>query len=299
MLQTIVTILMIIGIILLCIIGFILLLAALFVFVASHYKIIANYHNNNYRIYLSITWLSGVLGYKINIDKDKENNFNFLSIFGIKKKIGLSSKKQKKKKTKKKAKTKSNNDVKHGNNVDIEKEVEVKEFKKKDPDSEKIHENHKSDNIKVLKEPNIKAAKRKNRKEKIKKPLVDRISDIVKKIANLITILKNEENKELLKFFKLRFFEFLRHLKPKNIKGNITLGFEDPANTGLALGGLAMLFGFIGKGIRVTPDFEKSILEGEISIKGRIRIFNLLLIFLKVFRKREKIKKTLNEINHI
>lgn len=299
MLQTIVTILMIIGIILLCIIGFILLLAALFVFVASHYKIIANYHNNNYRIYLSITWLYGVLGYKINIDKDKENNFNFLSIFGIKKKIGLSSKKQKKKKTKKKAKTKSNNDVKHGNNVDIEKEVEVKEFKKKDPDSEKIHENHKSDNIKVLKEPNIKAAKRKNRKEKIKKPLVDRISDIVKKIANLITILKDEVNKELLKFFKLRFFELLRHLKPKNIKGNITLGFEDPANTGLALGGLAMLFGFIGKGIRVTPDFEKSILEGEISIKGRIRIFNLLLIFLKVFRKREKIKKTLNEINHI
>ena len=59
-------------------------------------------------------------------------------------------------------------------------------------------------------------------------------------------------------------------------------GTSDPALTGELLGGLSILFAMCGQGVRVTPDFEREVLEGELEIKGHLRGIVLLILIIKV-----------------
>ena len=60
-----------------------------------------------------------------------------------------------------------------------------------------------------------------------------------------------------------------RHIKPKLLKIDMTIGFDDPAVTGQVLGIIAAFCGAAGIMPCVTPDFEKRVFESDIEIKGR------------------------------
>ncbi len=68
------------------------------------------------------------------------------------------------------------------------------------------------------------------------------------------------------------------HFFPKKIQGDVTFGFLDPYHTGQALAGLSMIYPFIGDNVSITPDFERRMLEGEIFLKGHIRICHVVLL---------------------
>ena len=68
------------------------------------------------------------------------------------------------------------------------------------------------------------------------------------------------------------------HFFPKKIQGDVTFGFLDPYHTGQALAGLSMIYPFIGDNVNITPDFERRMLEGEIFLKGHIRIWHVVLL---------------------
>ena len=52
-------------------------------------------------------------------------------------------------------------------------------------------------------------------------------------------IFRREETKAALSKVKKIIFRILRHIKPVKLKGEVYFGFDDPAATGYALGGLA------------------------------------------------------------
>ncbi len=68
------------------------------------------------------------------------------------------------------------------------------------------------------------------------------------------------------------------HFFPKKIQGDLTFGFLDPYHTGQALAGLSMIYPFIGDNVSITPDFERRMLEGEIFLKGHIRVCHAVLL---------------------
>lgn len=78
-----------------------------------------------------------------------------------------------------------------------------------------------------------------------------------------------------------------RHIKPKIVKVEMTIGFDDPAVTGQMLGAIAAFCGAAGIMPCVTPDFEKRVFKGEIEIKGRVTVFVLLKILIKVYFSEE------------
>ena len=62
----------------------------------------------------------------------------------------------------------------------------------------------------------------------------------------------------------------LRHLLPRKAKGQLTLGFEDPAVTGQALAICGVFYGLYGGDVSITPDFEHPVIDGDLEIKGRV-----------------------------
>ncbi len=92
------------------------------------------------------------------------------------------------------------------------------------------------------------------------------------------------ENKAAIKLALSSLWKLLKHVGPVKIKGYVHFGTGDPATTGQVLGAAAAFYGYYGKYVKVKPDFEEEVLEGELFIKGRIRLFNLLIIGIKLLR---------------
>ena len=131
------------------------------------------------------------------------------------------------------------------------------------------------------------------KKKSIKEKLSDiwnKINDICIKIKNVkavkdsfVEYLKREESKEAIKEIKHILFKTLRHILPRKLKAKLRFGFEDPATTGNVLGAASALYAIYGDKLELEPDFENVVLEGEYKLKGRIRVFTILIAAIKLY----------------
>lgn len=129
--------------------------------------------------------------------------------------------------------------------------------------------------------------KAKNILKKIKLKTIKAIKtkDTLKaKIDEIKTAIEDETNKEMFRFLLEQFKLLLHEIKPVKQDINIHYGCEDPYITGKILVYASIFYGFIGIDMNITPDFEQEIIEGSIYLKGRIRIYKLLLIAFRVYR---------------
>lgn len=127
--------------------------------------------------------------------------------------------------------------------------------------------------------------------EKTKESIADKIVRILEKIKYTFDKICDKirmllEKAEIVKAFltddvhQSAFLKCLTELKkmvirmrPKCIGGEVHFGFEDPSLTGRLLAGASMLYPYWGEHVRCCPDFENKILEGEVSVKGSLRLF--------------------------
>ena len=68
----------------------------------------------------------------------------------------------------------------------------------------------------------------------------------------------------------------LRSIRPRVLKGSFTIGTGDPAGTAQILAVHGMLYPLIGEHITICPDFEKTVIEGELQVRGKITLFRFL-----------------------
>jgi hypothetical protein len=105
----------------------------------------------------------------------------------------------------------------------------------------------------------------------------------------VINFLRDEFNKEGMRLTFTSVKKLLKHVLPTKLSSSLIFGTGDPCSTGQALGAMSILYSFYGDRIRITPDFERSIFEGEHVARGRIRLVTILIIVVKlIFDKRFK-----------
>lgn len=92
--------------------------------------------------------------------------------------------------------------------------------------------------------------------------------------------------------------QLCKHIKPNKTKIKLEYGFDDPALTGQVLGGIGIMYSFVGEVVEVNPDFEESKLALDCYISGRMRILNLGIIIIKVVRDKA-IKRLLSNIDKL
>lgn len=77
--------------------------------------------------------------------------------------------------------------------------------------------------------------------------------------------------------------KLLKKIKPKRIKGKVIFGTGDPASTGEIFGGIAFFYGMYSKELQLLPDFEEERLEGQVEIRGKIRLIHVLISGIRLF----------------
>ena len=139
-----------------------------------------------------------------------------------------------------------------------------------------------------------------------------KVSDAVKKIfaavrsgkEKAVLVKKFVFGRECLDFVCVvrdNVLHLWRHIKPKLFRIDMTIGFDDPAVTGQVLGVIAAFCGAAGIMPCVTPDFEKRVFESDIEIKGRVTVFVLLKILIKVYfcEELKEFKKSYKSIMEV
>lgn len=108
----------------------------------------------------------------------------------------------------------------------------------------------------------------------------EQLSDKLKKFSDKLT---NPENRELVRFLWEQTKIFLNIIKPKKCRGYIHFGTDDPQTTGKAAMYAAVAYGFLGLDIKIHPDFENKIFEGDLFVKGHFRLFGIVVTALRVY----------------
>lgn len=89
-----------------------------------------------------------------------------------------------------------------------------------------------------------------------------------------------------------------KHIFPLQISGTVIFGTGDAYSTTQALVYAGMFYGFYGGNFNLEADFEKKRFEVEVNLKGRIRLFQLLIYVFRVWRTAE-FRKLLKNIKKL
>ena len=135
----------------------------------------------------------------------------------------------------------------------------------------------------------------KNKLKKFIKAIADKKRSAEQKINDLKAIINDEENKELVRLIKKELKELIKEITPVKYDVNVRYGCEEPYMTGRILGVLAVIYGITGVQFNITPEFEQKVLEGDIYMKGRVRIYRLLLIALRIYKNNRFRKLVFNK----
>ncbi len=115
------------------------------------------------------------------------------------------------------------------------------------------------------------------------------IHDLEEKIARFCEIwnkfkafTQDEINKKAFSKLLYSLKKILKHIYPAKLKADLEFGTGDPCLTGHILGIMAIFYGLYGKSIRIIPNFEEEIFQGTVFCIGRIRLFTLLIICIKL-----------------
>lgn len=119
------------------------------------------------------------------------------------------------------------------------------------------------------------------------KHLILHLKDNREKLKALLRLYRDERYADAVAVFKKQASRTLKEILPRKGSGYIRFGSDDPYDTGRVMQIAAVLYPFYAGKVEVIPDFSGACLEGDLSIKGRIRAFVLLWTFIRIFYNKK------------
>lgn len=304
----------IIGILLLLLLSLLLFVLLSVLFVPVRYQAYGYRDSEVSKGTVRVSWLARLISCKASYDSQEKKTKWSVKIFGISiQKVMAWKKKRKETKTKELQQIEENRKkespaketetvlkskeiqekIEQEPNQDIVKsEQKVKKAKKIEPKSEKVErieaEADKKENEEKL-SPIALFLKKLRKILEIPKKMLQKLKKIritvrgiCDKISEIRTFLESEVflNAKTLLFGEVKKLGI--HILPRKVQGEIAFGFDDPSFTGRVLAVAGLCYPLYGNSIKITPYFDRKILEGEIKLKGRIRGIVLLKSALKV-----------------
>lgn len=117
----------------------------------------------------------------------------------------------------------------------------------------------------------------------------ERVSDLCRKLEELrdkkeafFAFINKEANRHTFRLIKRQILRLFRHILPGKLSGTVRFGFDDPYITGQILAWISPFYGIYAKNLKLIPVFDKKIFDGDLKMKGRIRIGTVLAIGIRV-----------------
>lgn len=137
--------------------------------------------------------------------------------------------------------------------------------------------------------------------EKIKytfNKICDKIRMLLKKAEIVKAFLTDDVHQSAFLKCLVELKKMVIRMRPKRIGGEVHFGFEDPSLTGRVLAGASMLYPYWGEHVRCCPDFENEILEGEVSVKGSLRLFPAAILIWNLLWNKN-VRKTIMDVKRL
>lgn len=132
--------------------------------------------------------------------------------------------------------------------------------------------------------PAAEAPKKKKRK---KSSFADRIKKICEKASSLRETVEDEKNQKAVRLLISRVKYLLHHLRFRRFEGRLAFGFEDPATVGQMLAVLSLFYPLYGECFTITPVFDHTLFEGEITLKGHVRLIHILIAGIQLMMNKK------------
>ncbi len=279
-LTVLLTILKIIGIVLGAIIGLLLLLLCLVLFVPVRYRGRVNYTGKP-DILIKASYLLHIVTVRVTMNEGSTEMA--VRIFGHR--LGTGKKKAKKSRRSRK-------------NTHEEKVQAFRNEPAVTPKPQQKTETEAKPDVPIQRSRTYEAPPTQKNKEKPKKGIFKKLKDkynsfretwntFKDKRESIFTRINDEGNRAAVRSSFGALGKILKHIHPRRHRIRITFGTGDPAATGEILGAIYAAAALIGINIVVTPDFDNKIFECYAEFKGRIRVFTLGMIALKLYRNKD------------
>lgn len=124
------------------------------------------------------------------------------------------------------------------------------------------------------------------------------ISRVCGKISMIKTTLESETFDRAFTLVKKKLLKILKMIMPDKFKADVVFGSGDPALTAELMGAYGALYHKLYKKVYFTPDFEEKVLEGEVHLKGHIRLFTIVWSAAVVYLNRD-VKRVIKRFKKI
>lgn len=292
MLNIILFLLKIIGILILVILGLVLAVIFLVLLVPIRYQLTASYHEM-LKAGIRISWLLQILS--VFVTYEKELGYA-VKIFGS---TVCSSEKSKTVQTdipdvdevmpsevSVEQESSAKKPVSRGDAVLLE-EVVVQSQSSDTTEVENAPQ--KTESVVQTEAPKASAEAKKSLLAKLQQKYSDvknQILSLQHKADQILVFVKDPDNQATFKLIFRQVRSILKHLLPKKVKADLILGFDDPATTGQVLSICSFLYLWYGESVNITPVFDESIIEGDVDIRGRIRLGTLAALAVRILFNR-------------
>lgn len=125
------------------------------------------------------------------------------------------------------------------------------------------------------------------KKKRKKSSFADRIKRICEKASSLREAVEDEENQKAFRLLISRVKYLLHHLRFRKFEGRLRFGFDDPAMMGRILGVLSLFYPLYGESFTLTPVFDHAVFEGEIALKGHVRLIHILIAAIQLLMNKK------------
>lgn len=126
----------------------------------------------------------------------------------------------------------------------------------------------------------------------------DKLIHIRKKKESILNFMNDESNRAVFKKIWLCIKKVFREILPRKIRGVLHFGFEDPATTGKCLGLMAVFYPKVQNRLKVMPDFESSVFEGTVNMRGHIRLGVIAICGLKLMIDKD-VRRLIKDIKNL
>lgn len=312
MLHIILLILKIIGIILLCVVGILFLATICVLCVPVRYRIRLTREEGENKppveVYVKVTWLLHLVNILVRYPAEVMVRVRILifTVFKIpekEKKAGKRSAIRKKETQKKKKETKEKSEVPedsaiteaHKQLVNSENEIAQRETDQTESEEPKKKESLFTQIKKIIKKIKRIVEKIKEFFQNIQytiRKLCDKMKSVLDNIQYYREVLDSDSFRQSVGLCRRELGWALKKLKPDKFEADFIVGMDNPAMTGEILAICGMLYPLIGQHVRVVGDFdcEKMHIEGQLYIRGRIRVITFMQTAVRIYFNKD-IKK--------
>ena len=113
--------------------------------------------------------------------------------------------------------------------------------------------------------------------------ICDKIKKILETKDKIVEFISDEVHQAAFGRVTKEFIYLIRYLRPRKLKGYIHFGFAEPYDTGRMLAFLSVLYPFYGEKMQIEPEFEREVLEGHITMRGKAHVFPFIITVCRLF----------------